>query len=100
MRMSTFALLTLNVLVLLVRTRSYEATEKELSSLPDFGKPHVRRKLRCSACRASIIELYEGFVELQERKGGENMKEYDRLEVVEAVVLTINYHPCSHQDFR
>jgi hypothetical protein len=86
MRFPLFYVFAFEFALLFVGSKAYEATEKELKSLPDFGKPPVYRKLRCTACRASVIELHEGLVELQRRKGGQKyVKEYDRLEMIEAV---------------
>jgi len=64
---------------------AYSPTDQDLDAMPDFGKPNILRELRCSACHASVIEIFEAMTSLDERKGKKFVKEYDHIEVMEAV---------------
>ena len=39
-------------------------SEDEIKQLPDLNKKETRKELRCSACRAVTLEIFEAFVKV------------------------------------
>lgn len=73
-----------------VHVTSIKPSEEELKQLPDLGKKATREELRCTSCRAVALEIFEAFSIADQRKGGAKyVKEYDRLEILEAVCADV-----------
>uniref|UniRef100_A0A7S0VMT4 DUF3456 domain-containing protein n=1 Tax=Hemiselmis tepida TaxID=464990 RepID=A0A7S0VMT4_9CRYP len=62
-----------------------EMTEEQNQNLPDFGDPAVAKRLKCSACRASAVEMHEALAGLRKKRGKVKIQEYEYIEVMDAV---------------
>ena len=75
---------------LIIFVISIPPSEEEIKQLPDLSKPATRKELRCSACRAVTLEIFEGFMKADLKKGSyKYVKEYDRLEILDAVCADV-----------
>uniref|UniRef100_A0A6U2FLR5 DUF3456 domain-containing protein n=1 Tax=Hemiselmis andersenii TaxID=464988 RepID=A0A6U2FLR5_HEMAN len=62
-----------------------DLTEEQHLNLPDFSDPEVAKRLKCSACRASAVEMHEALAGLRKKRGKAKIKEYEYTEVMDAV---------------
>mmetsp|Transcript_35592 Transcript_35592/g.69723 ORF Transcript_35592/g.69723 Transcript_35592/m.69723 type:complete len:199 (+) Transcript_35592:247-843(+) len=60
-------------------------TPDQEEGLPDFGDPQVASRLKCSACRASAVEMHEAMQGLRAKRGKAKIKEYEYTEVMDEV---------------
>mgnify|MGYP006892503762 CR=1 FL=1 len=64
-----------------------EYGRKKYDELPDFGEADVNKRLRCSACVASVHEIMASLRDLEGTKGKKYTKSYHMVEVLDDVCL-------------
>ena len=70
------------------RRPTYEADEEMIEGLPDYTDPVIGRKMKCSACKALVSEVYEKLIRIYKFRHGQP-KSYELIEEMEGMCRTL-----------